>query len=301
MLINEAAIAEIRNADLIAFLERYHGFTFAHRSGAYRCIEHPSLAVKGDRLSWYWHSKGFGGYGVLDFLMKAEGMAFRDAVETVEPCACIKAAPAYQRKKPEPPKTLMLPEKAESVQRLYEYLCGKRGIDAAVVDALVDEGKLYGDIRGNVVFVGFDSDGTPRFGCLRGTRDGSSYRRDCAGSDKRCGFSMMYSQSACLYVFESPIDAMSHASIINIEAENSNAWKGYNRLSLAGTADTALSKALEAHRYINELVFCLDNDPAGRSAAMSLSGKYAAKGVTTRLELPTLKDYNEDLLKIRKG
>ena len=71
-MIDNRIIEQARNADIIAFLEKYHGFTFAHRGGAYRCRQHTSLAVKADRLSWYWHSKGLGGFGALDYLVKAE-------------------------------------------------------------------------------------------------------------------------------------------------------------------------------------------------------------------------------------
>ena len=53
MGIDERIIEQARNADMIAFLEKRHGFTFAHRGGAFRCEQHKSLAVKNDRLSWY--------------------------------------------------------------------------------------------------------------------------------------------------------------------------------------------------------------------------------------------------------
>ena len=83
MLIDNKTIEQARNADIISFFEQRYGFTFAHRGGAYRCKQHPSLAVKDDRRSFYWHSKGVGGFGVLDYLTKAENMPFRDAVEAV--------------------------------------------------------------------------------------------------------------------------------------------------------------------------------------------------------------------------
>jgi len=52
MLDNEI-IEQARKTDIIIFFEKYNGFTFTHRSGGYRCQQHPSLAVKNDRLSWY--------------------------------------------------------------------------------------------------------------------------------------------------------------------------------------------------------------------------------------------------------
>jgi hypothetical protein len=84
MRIDENTLAQARAADMVAFLEKYHGFTFAHRGGEYRCNQHKSLAVKSDRLSWFWHSKSIGGYGALDYLTKVENMPFREAEEWLQ-------------------------------------------------------------------------------------------------------------------------------------------------------------------------------------------------------------------------
>ena len=290
MIIDERTLEQARNADLIAFLERRYGFTFAHVGGAFRCKQHQSLAVKDDRRSWYWHSKAIGGYGALDFLIIGECMPFRQAVETITGIAPA-AAPLLSE--PEPPKELILPPKAGIPLRLYDYLCKKRGIDGDIVNTLIQKEMLYEDKRGNVVFVGYDGQGKARFACLRGTS--YDFRMDCAGSDKRYGFTMASPLSDQLYVFESPIDAMSHASMENAFIGDTNAWTSRNRLSLAGTSDTAIPFFLNQHKAIKELVFCLDNDSPGRVAANLMERVYADKGYYTRVELPMGKDYNEDL------
>ena len=107
---------------------------------------------------------------------------------------------------------------------------------------------------------------------------------------------MTHPSSDRLYLYESPIDAMSAASIENAQKGDINAWKRRCRLSLAGTSDIALSKHLHIYPHTKELVFCLDNDPPGRKASKALSVKYAEKGYHTRIELPVEKDYNVDLL-----
>ena len=270
---------------MIAFLEQRHGFTFTHRGGVYRCRQHPSLAVKDDRLSWYWHSRGIGGHGALDYLMKIENLPFRQAVESVA------HVPAAAPISPEPhsDKALILPEKAGMLQaRLHDYLCKRRGIGTGIVAVMLDEGRIYEDRRGNVVFVGFDEQGAARFASLRGT-GGKPFRMDCAGSDKRYGVHMGAVPSGLLYIFESPIDAMSHATL-------AGEWRRDNRLSLAGTSDAALPGYLKAHPHVRELVLCLDNDPPGREAAAVIARKHAALGFTTRIEPPQGKDYNADLL-----
>ena len=106
---------------------------------------------------------------------------------------------------------------------------------------------------------------------------------------------MTHSQSERLYIFESAIDSMSHASIENVATGNAAAWLEHNRISLSGTADTALPMYLQQHPHVKELVLCMDNDTAGRDAAIAIARKYADKGYMTRIELPRGKDYSEDL------
>jgi hypothetical protein len=145
-----------------------------------------------------------------------------------------------------------------------------------------------------VVFVGNDGQGKPRFASLRGTH--GDFRGDCSGSDKRYGFCITASAPPDrLYVFESPIDAMSHATLAIMEFGDLTAWQYDSRLSLAGTSDTALPFFLNQHRSIRELVFCLDNDTAGQQAAALMGQKYTQRGYTAINEPPRGKDHNEDL------
>ena len=296
-MIDNNIVKQARNTDMIAFLGRRHGFTFAYCGGSYRCRQHPSLAVNNDRSSFYWHSKGIGGFGALDYLIKVENMPFKDAVGA---CSCAAATTANicagSPQKPEQQKMLVLPKKKGHPLRLYDYLCCKRGIDGDIVRSLIQKGAAYEDRRGNVVFVGFDGHGAARFASIRGTY--GDFRGDCAGSDKRYGFSMDSPHSDQLCVFESAIDAMSHGSIDNAFWGSRDAWKRINRLSLAGTCDTAIPFFLNQHKSVKELVFCLDNDPAGRAAAANMARKYSINGYRTRIELPAGKDYNEDLLSL---
>jgi hypothetical protein len=225
--------------------------------------------------------------------MQMERLPFRQAVETV---ADIDTITIRFQQESEQPKKLFLPEKKWNSLRLYAYLCQKRGIDSEIVNALMREGKLYEDKRGNVVFGGFDEQGQARFASLRGTYGDGAFRMDCAGSDKQYGFNMAaYEPSGHLYVFESPIDAMSHASLEKDITGDAGAWKAHNRLSLAGTSDTALPFFLNQHPAANELVFCLDNDLAGREASVALARKYVDTGFHTLIELSMGKDFNQDL------
>ena len=298
MNIDQRVVEQARNADMLDFLKGHCGFTFAHRGNAYRCKQHPSLAVKDDCRAWFWHSRGKGGYGCLDYLMKIENKSFREAVEAVLGAAQA-AAPARLEHKPDNPKTLVLPEKVGALQfRLYDYLMKKRCIDGSIIHLLIQKEMLYEDNRGNVVFVGYDEHGKARFASLRGTR--GDFRMDCPGSDKRYAFFMESTFSNQLYIFESPIDALSRASMENIFRDSKEAWKRMSYLSLSGTSDTALPFYLDKRPTVKELVFCLDKDDAGQEAAAAMSKKYSDKGYYVRVEPPMKKDYNNDLINMVK-
>jgi len=299
MNIDNKIVEQVRSSDVIDFLEKRCGVTFVRRYGAYRCKQHPSLAVKNDRLSFYWHSKGVGGYGVLDYLLKIENLPFREAMKTITGVGPV-AVSSLQRQ-PEHLKSLSLPLKARVQSHLFDYLCNKRGIDAWIVNALVSREAVYEDRRGNIIFVGYDELGKPRFASIRGTYGVRPFRMDISGSDKRYGVFIERSSSNRLFILESPIDLMSRASLENIFCNNNQAWLHSSFISLAGTSDTALLFFLNKHHTVKELVFCLDSDAAGQKASAALAEKYDSMGFYVRIEHPFFKDCNEDLLAIRKG
>lgn len=294
-MIDKTDIDNARNIDLLTFLESYKGFHFRHIGGEYRCAEHTSLAVKSDRLSWYWHSKGIGGYGAIDFLMKIEGYDFKGALAVLADGQTTATLPQPTA---DIQRALLLPERAKTNRRAYAYLTLTRGIDSHIVKELFQKEYIYEDAKGNAVFVGYDEQGKPRYATLRGTYTDKPFHMDCVGSDKRYSFSMNGTSSR-LYVFESAIDSLSHATLENRLQGNAGAYRDDSRLSLGGTGGIALSHYLQQYSHVKELIFCLDNDHAGRKRAVALAREYADKGYYTRLELPTLKDYNEVLLQYR--
>lgn len=131
---------------------------------------------------------------------------------------------------------------------------------------------------------------------MRGTYPEKPYRKDCFGSDKAYSFHITQDSQTRLYVLESPIDCMSHASLENLMAQNPEAYLPDGRLSLGGVSGKALESYLQRFPTVREIVFCLDNDEAGRESAVKLAREYAGKGYQTKSELPNEKDYNEVLI-----
>jgi len=297
MRIDEKILEQARATDVLAFFEQRNGFTFIYRSGTYRCRQHPSLAIDSDRRSWFWHSKGIGGFGALDYLVKIENVPFRQAVEVLTGTTLKIVQSQQEQQEIEKNKILALPQKTNISINLYSYLCLKREIDSSIVDMLMQKEMLYEDNRSNVVFVSFDEHDKPRFASLRGTQKNSHFRGDCSGSDKRYGFTIAAENVIFkrVYIFESPIDAMSHATLESLLTGNPNEWKKDARLSLSGITDTAMKFFLNQQRTVKELIFCLDNDKAGRESSTCMAKKYSEKGYKTRIKLPKEKDFNDDL------
>ena len=113
----------------------------------------------------------------------------------------------------------------------------------------------------NCVFVGRDTKGRARSASLRGTRD--KFRLEAAGSDKRYGFCLPAHDADCprLAVAESPIDALSLATLVKLSGGN---WQDSHYLSLGGTGSRAMLQFLHDHPHITQVSLCLDNDKAGR-------------------------------------
>ncbi len=216
---------------------------------------HDSLKISIGK--WCWNSRGIGGRTALDYLIKVREMDFEDAVEVL----CGNRAPPSQQKPAEKhPKSFSLPEASRFPSAVLAYLQG-RGIHPDILGACLNAGILYESRKyQNCVFVGRDTEGKPRSASLRGTRD--SFRLDVEGSDKRFSFFLPAIDQKCsrLAVAESPIDALSLATLVKLSGGN---WKNSHYLSLGGTAPRAMLQFLHDHPLVTQVSLCLDNDRAG--------------------------------------
>ena len=134
-----------------------------------------------------------------------------------------------------------------------------RKIDNDIIADMMHQEKLYQSDRHNCVFIGTDKDGTVRFASERGTFTGVSYRRDCPGSDKRFCFNIE-GRSNLMYVFEAPIDAMSHATIFKMQKLD---YTEDHRISLGCLDDATMIQYLQDRPDIKNIILCLDNDQWG--------------------------------------
>lgn len=298
-------VAKAKQMDLFTYLSTYEPQELVHFGGGTYCTrEHDSLKISNGK--WYWFSRNIGGRSALDYLIKVKGIPFTEAVEAIVGRST--ELPVVSPPAREPPKrTLLLPEVSYSNTRAISYLIG-RGIDRELIDFCIRTGRLYESEKyHNVVFVGQDSGGKPRYANLRGTA--SDFKGEASGSDKRYSFSIPAEGSShTVHVFESAIDLLSFATMCKLAGRN---WRGDHMLSLAGvyrprkepqesSLPLALTQYLQNHPGIRKIVLRLDNDYAGRTAAQTLQTMLAADYEVCIRSPPEGKDYN-DCLCLRLG
>lgn len=307
-------IEQANKVDLVSYLQS-HGYELVPESRQFKLAEHDSLYVRDNQ--WYWFSQGKGGK-TLNFLTEYEGKSFVEAMRELvgEPAEIGESAPKEPESKPveiKAAKELKLPVPAPDNNAVYQYL-KSRGIDARKVKKCIDEGTIYqtnmfwlqnenGEFEARqcppaVVFVGKDEDGVARYACTRSiTGDG---KHDAIGSDKAYAFMIPDGNSKAVWVFESAIDALSHATLSNYGKNHYSA----HRLSLGGLSPNALMRFLDTHPDVIYINLALDNDAQGRAATENITAmleqRFAAtpeKGYQIYDHPPLVgKDYNDDLI-----
>ena len=295
--VTKEQIAKAREWDLLSYLQAYEPHELK-RSGLneYCTKTHDSLKISHGK--WCWNSRGIGGRTALDYLIKVRGMPFVSAIEVL--CGTSLAMP-QPPPVPYHPKPFTLPEKNRCGAVVVAYL-QDRGISPELIGACMQAETLYESRKyQNCVFVGKDPEGRARSASLRSTRD--SFRIDVEGSDKRYSFALLAGDVDCprLAVAESPIDALSLATLVKLSGGN---WQDSHYLSLGGTAPRSMLQFLRDHPHVTQVSLCLDNDKAGRDGMTRLEQAIhddpeLSQRVTLIHHNPPKqgKDYNEFLCK----
>lgn len=244
----------------------------------YRWKKHDSLTIKENK--WFRHSQSKGGYPV-EFVMEFFGKTFPEAVFLL-----IGEAPADGVSAATQSQEFRLPPRNRYAEKMTSYL-SQRKIPDELIQEFYKEGLIYEDAqRHNIVFVGKDETGIPRYAHCKGTSD--AFRMDVLGSDKSHNFSYR-SDGKSLFVFEAPIDLMSFIALYPKD------WKTRNYLSLGGVGAKALDGFLSERKDIETIYICTDSDKAGNDAASRLLKSIPEHMTVIRL-IPCDKDWNEVLM-----
>ena len=151
--------AQIDRANAVSLEDFLHtqGETLIKSGREYRWKEHDSLTVRGNK--WFRHSQSKGGYPI-DFVMEFYGKSFPEAVQLLTG----ESGEGQTEATTAPPAEFHLPLHNRTVDRAIQYLCESRGLNKSLVETFLLSGDIYEDSkRHNVVFVGRDRSGTPRY------------------------------------------------------------------------------------------------------------------------------------------
>ena len=279
MTYTQAQIDRANAANLEDFL-RAQGETLVRSGKEYRWKAHDSLTVCGNK--WFRHSQSKGGHPV-DFVMEFYGKSFPEAVQmlTGEP------GEVQPEADPAPSPAFRLPLRNVTNANILNYLTQERKLSPSLVNFFIAAGDIYEDSsHHNVVFVGRDADGHPRYASSRGIQE--KFRQDVAGAEKAFGFAHRGTDKQLL-VFEAPIDLL---SFIELFPKN---WQQHNYLSLGGVSGKALQQFLSERPDMERVFLCLDADKAGEDACKRLAGLLPDSVSVTRIQ-PCMKDWNDVLV-----
>lgn len=264
------------------------------------------LYIFPDNNNWYRHADGAKGFAV-DLVMDIMGCD-RDAAldfiarNVVSGVYQQTDKRSYKPKLPleDTPKTFVVPAHDVKPSRVPAYLIKTRGIDKDIVYGMINRKMIAEDAqRHNCLFFGRDQDGTIKSCAVRGTGT-VQFRGEVAGGNKSYSFAMNGS-SDILRLFESPIDAMSHASFSKALGKD---WTKDHRLSTNGCGYQSVLQYLTDHKDISRVWICYDNDQPGRKAADETAAKlrrdFPNRNLTIKIAYPQTKDWNEDLQQYRK-
>ena len=272
-------IDRANETDLEQFL-RNQGETLTRSGKDMQWEKHDSLKIRGNK--WFQFSSDKGGYPI-DFVMEFYGKTFPEAMEML----IGEKAEGQPGAVPDPSPEFRLPLRNTNNDIAKNYLVTERGISIELVNLFLQSGDIYEDAKHhNVVFIGRDQNGIPRYAHCRGTKE--KFRQDISGSDKSYGF---YHQGTdnVLCVFEAPIDLLSFISLFPKD------WKDHHYLALGGVSDRALKRYLAEHPNINHVFLALDMDEPGEEACVKLNAIIPEGFKVYRLKAP-VKDWNELLL-----
>ncbi|WP_231572576.1 toprim domain-containing protein [Halobacillus sp. BBL2006] len=258
----------------------------------YRHQVHDSLVIKDQMYAW--NSRDEKGAGVINFAKMFYGMSFPEAVLDLNEQG-YKVKDKFQQQKLKEPYQYPSQYEVNDRTKAKAYLTKERKIHPKIVNWLDSKDLIAQDKLGNVVFkwkqhgeiVGADRQGTSPM------KDGRMFKGIDRNSHGSAGFSVDIGKPNSIYLFESPIDALSYWSIKREKLQNTRlvSMSGLKRQTMI---DEIKRMGKEGHK-VKQITFCTDNDKAGREFA----NKYHRLMVTSvpSIDLPIKKDWSEELEK----
>ena len=227
-------------------------------------------------MNW---TRGDGGGGAIDLAIHLNNMGFKDAVEWLWRHFPGPDLTGHDQP-PLAPELKLPPPDPGQLARVKYYLLAERCLAPAVIDHLVESGRLYADKRANAVFLLLGKQNILVGAELRGTGQ-SSWRGMAPGSRKDLGYFSVHAGSVDgIILCESAIDAISCFML----------HPGRQCISTAGARPDPrwLAPLIEQGGQVD----CgFDADATGESMALAMTALYP----TVKRLRPSRHDWNDVL------
>lgn len=305
----------VNDVCIIDYME-YRGLDLKYSNRRVKVKGWNGLDVTPDGRKWKDFASGQGGY-VIQFVVWLNQCSWKEAVQELLDFS--HHAPSVHlsitQPEPPPPKPFLLPPKAKSYRNLFAYLLKTRKLDSKIVQYCVNQKLIYQDQRCNCVFVGYDDSGEPASAFLRGSNEYAPFKTLVEGSRAEYGFTLPGGSNQRLFIFESPIDLLSYATLKNTRNPLYFNNCQDHHLSCNGLKYLPLLHYLTIHREIRQIVFGVDNDPVNKygnrpgqdfiaSATQEIMAAFPDRFTTSKqfiADLPGQKDWNQELVTFRKN
>ncbi|HCX3587425.1 TPA: toprim domain-containing protein [Staphylococcus aureus] len=296
--ISEEQLKNAENKSILDVASEF-GYTFRKSGNYYIGIEHDSLVLNASKNTYNWYSKQEYG-NPINFVQNEKSLDFVDAVNYLNNKDFVETE--VKEEKIEYDKSKFNYREKEEMNVTRDYLINKRMINEELVNQLIEHDYIKEDKMKNVCFQWKNQEGD-----IVGSDKCGTGKTKFKGIDKGSDFKNAFNFSTTdmpedIYVFESPIDAMSYKSL--------NKEKDGIFVSMNGLKQEAVKYQIAY--YINRydknpktIHLCVDNDTAGNEFINKLQNQHLISNKTGeelifRAEQPKIedgKDWNEVLVK----
>lgn len=254
----------------------------------YQLATGEKLVITPNTNQFFNNTTGGKGFGAISLLVDGLGYSFNEAKEILLSNFDSKAiAREIIENKTKALKTIEKSLEYEKVElpqprqtnldNVIKYLTD-RGLDKYLIKPLIDAGMIYADSRNNVIFTNEQKN----FCSMRGTIKDSKFK-GIKGNGELISYDFTNGEvNQDLYIFESPIDALSYRQLNPT----------HNGTYLITCGNYGISKVHEKSDKYKKVFVCTDNDQAGNEFFNKITEQTITETVQVK---PYNKDFNEDL------
>lgn len=212
-MLSAEELRQIRHANLAEYF-RLRGYKTERRGNEYHIRSFGGLYISPEKGVWNCFSSGKGGHGAIDCLIEILGFDFKTAVRELTDgrVYCGEKNPAASDKPHQ--SVFKTPLFADNTNRVFEYLCGVRGLLPGIAARLIGEKLPYQDKFGNCVFPHYDEYGKMCGAELQGTSVATRFKGIAKGT-RATVFQMDAGKPSKVFIFESAIDLLSFYQMSN--------------------------------------------------------------------------------------